>query len=200
MNADLLAATCVELRLVEAAGLLQDRSLLDPPERGIIKPVIGIFVALLAPVRDHIMRGLGHDGFIVEITRSTRLRLCSVALAARSEIHYNDGRKKQRDAACPPDDDVRLKIDNKIAVKNAKYFISKNYESTKDEKKCEDLVDLDRQPGQVRITNILRGVTVCSDTVGWTGAQIHVGDSLATQWSLFSPRVPRCVAQTPLLV
>ena len=49
------------------------------------------------------------------------------------------------------------------------------------EKKCEDLVDLDRQPGQVRITNILRGVTVCSDTVGWTGAQIHVGDSLATQ-------------------
>ena len=55
------------------------------------------------------MRGLGHDGFIVEITRSTRLRLCSVALAARSEIYYIDGRKKQRDAACPPDDDVRLK-------------------------------------------------------------------------------------------
>jgi hypothetical protein len=87
LNADLLAAACVELRLVEAAGLLQDRSLLDPPERGIIKPVLGIFVALLAPVRNNIMRGLGHDGFTVEITRSTRLRSCSVALAARSEMN-----------------------------------------------------------------------------------------------------------------
>ena len=87
LNADLLAATCVELRLVEAAGLLQDRSLLDPPERGIIKPVLGIFVALLAPVRNNIMRGLADDGFTVEITRSTRLRSCSVALAARSEMN-----------------------------------------------------------------------------------------------------------------